>query len=40
MLIFAVNKGRPIGLDKKIRFISWFQDFYYDSDLLLAHYEK
>ncbi len=39
-VIFAVNKGRPIGLDKKIRFISWFQDYFYNSDLLLAHYEK
>tara|TARA_B100001057_G_C22864669_1_gene955983 strand:+ start:2824 stop:4104 length:1281 start_codon:yes stop_codon:yes gene_type:complete len=39
-VVFAVNKGRPIGLNKQIRFISWFQDFYYDSDFLLEHYEK
>ena len=31
-VIFAINKGKPLGLNKKIRFISWFQDFYYDSD--------
>ena len=31
-IIFAVNKSRPVWLSKKIRFISWFQDFYYNSD--------
>ena len=31
-IIFAVNKSRPDWLSKKIRFISWFQDFYYNSD--------
>ena len=39
-IIFAVNKGRPNGLKKEIRFISWFQDFYHDSDYLLENYEK
>jgi len=31
-IIFAVNKSRPNWLSKKIRFINWFQDFYYNSD--------
>ena len=30
--VFRVNKGRPRELSKKIRFISWFQDFYFDSE--------
>ena len=37
-IIFAVNKGRPVELNNKIRFISWFQDFYFDSDSLLENY--
>ena len=37
-IIFAVNKGRPNWLNKKIRFISWFQDFYFDSDCLLENF--
>ncbi len=39
-VIFAINKGKPLGLNKKIRFISWFQDFYYDSDNLLENYDQ
>ncbi len=30
--VFRVNKGRPKELKKNIRFISWFQDFYFDSE--------
>ena len=30
--VFRVNRGRPRELNKKIRFISWFQDFYFDSE--------
>ncbi len=37
-IIFAINKGRPNWLNKKIRFISWFQDFYFDSDSLLENF--
>ena len=37
-VIFAINKGRPNWLNKKIRFISWFQDFYFDSDYLLENF--
>ena len=37
-IIFAVNKGRPKELNKDVKFISWFQDFYYDSDKLLDHH--
>ena len=37
-IIFAVNKGRPKELKKDVKFISWFQDFYYDSDKLLDHH--
>ena len=39
-IVFAINKGRPEKLNKKIRFISWFQDFYYNSDDLLENYQN
>ncbi len=39
-IIFAVNKSRPSWLNKKIRFISWFQDFYFDSDNQLESFLK
>ena len=37
-IIFAINKSRPNWLDKKIRFIAWFQDFYFDSENLLENF--
>ena len=37
-VVLAVNIGRPSKLNKNIKFISWFQDFYYDSDKLLENH--
>ena len=38
--IFRVNFGRPEKLNKNIRFISWFQDFYHNSNEELYCYQK
>ena len=38
--IFRVNFGRPEKLNKNIRFISWFQDFYHNSNEELYNFQK
>ena len=38
--IFRVNYGRPEKLNKNIRFISWFQDFYHNSNEELYYFQK
>ena len=38
--VFRVNGGRPLEIDKDTRFISWFQDFYYNSDKELEKFNK
>ena len=36
--VLRVNKGRPEELKKNVRFISWFQDFYYNSEKELNNF--
>ena len=38
--VFRVNGGRPLEINKDTRFISWFQDFYYNSDKELEKFNK
>ena len=38
--VFRVNGPRPYKIKKDVRFITWYQDFYYDSEDQLNSFHK